>query len=142
MEGHTPPNNTFTRADPPVGGMRKWPQIIQTTNHTTTTRKIEDIYNGTRKLIQQYTSTTIHPTTTTYGAILRQARANGSDHTIHEYSTAPYRARRDSLEVAWGAHIHRCNKKHGPQLTCTKCRSPLTNTHIIGGCRTTAKLRT
>jgi hypothetical protein len=43
--------------------------------------------------------------------------------------------------VAWGVHIHRCKRKHSPSLICTKCLSPLTNTHILGGCRFTAKLR-
>jgi hypothetical protein len=43
--------------------------------------------------------------------------------------------------VAWGVHIHRCKRKHNPSLICTECRSPLTNTHILGGCRFTAKLR-
>jgi hypothetical protein len=47
----------------------------------------------------------------------------------------------DSLEVAWGVHIHRCKRKHNPSLICTKCQSPLTNTYILGGCRFTAKLR-
>jgi hypothetical protein len=77
---------------------------------------------------------------TIYGQILHDARTTGSDHTIHAYSTAPFRVRRDSLEVAWGVHIHRCKIKHNPSLICTKCQSPLTNTHILGGCRFTAKL--
>ena len=45
------------------------------------------------------------------------------------------------MEVAWGVHIHRCKRKHSPSLICTKCQSPLTNTHILGGCKHTAKLR-
>ena len=81
------------------------------------------------------------PRITIYGHILHDDRTTGSNHTIHAYSKAPYRARRDSLEVAWGVHIHRCRRKHSPSLICTKCQSPLTNTHILGGCRFTAKLR-
>jgi hypothetical protein len=42
--------------------------------------------------------------------------------------------------VAWGVHIHRCKRKHSPSLICTKYQFPLTNTHILGGCRFTAKL--
>jgi hypothetical protein len=38
-------------------------------------------------------------------------------------------------------HIHKCKRKHNPSLICTKCQSPITNTHILGGCRFTAKLR-
>jgi hypothetical protein len=79
---------------------------------------------------------------TIYGQILNEARTTGSDHTIHAYSTAPYRVRRDSSEVSWGVNIHRCKRKHSPFLICTKCQSPLINTHILGGCRFTAKLRT
>ena len=55
--------------------------------------------------------------------------------------TTTFRARRDSLEVAWEEHIHKCKRKHSLSLICTKCQSPLTNTHILGGCRFTAKLR-
>ncbi len=69
-------------------------------------------------------------------------RRNGGIHTIPAHSNTPYRARRDALEVMWGVHVHRCRRKHGPSLTCTKCHSPLTNTHILGGCRFTANLRT
>ncbi len=39
-------------------------------------------------------------------------------------------------------HTHRCKRKHNISFICTKCQSPLTNTHILGGCRYTAKLRT
>ena len=125
-----------------MDGRRAWHQI-QATNpdKITITRKITDLHTRTRKLIKCYTNTTVHPTSTTYGAILRQASATGSDHTIHAFCTSPYRARRDSLEVVWGVHIHGCNRKHGPHLTCTKYRSPLTNTHIVRGCMSTAKLR-
>ena len=38
-------------------------------------------------------------------------------------------------------HVHRCSRKHGPTLTCTKSHSPLNNTHILGGCRSTSTLR-
>ena len=37
--------------------------------------------------------------------------------------------------------MHRCSWKHGPILTCTKCHPPINNTHILGGCRSTSKLR-
>jgi len=79
---------------------------------------------------------------TIYGQILNEAITKGSDHIIHAYSTSPFRARRDSLEVAWGVHIRICKRKHSPCRICTKGQSPLTNTHILGGCRFTAKLKT
>ena len=74
--------------------------------------------------------------------ICRQIERHTTDQSIHGYSPAPFRARRVSLEVAWGVHVHRCSRKHGPTLHCTKCRSPLNNTHILGGRGHTAKLRT
>ena len=43
--------------------------------------------------------------------------------------------------MAWGVHIHKCKRKHSPSLTYTKCQSPLTNTHILGGYIFTAKIR-
>ena len=36
--------------------------------------------------------------------------------------------------------MHICSRKHGPTLTCTKCHSPLNNTPILVGCRSTSKL--
>jgi hypothetical protein len=44
--------------------------------------------------------------------------------------------------VAWGVHVHRCSSKSGPTPTCSKCQAPLNNTHLLGGCSHTAKLRT
>ena len=38
-------------------------------------------------------------------------------------------------------HVHRCSRKHGPTLTGTKCHSPINKPHILGGCRSTSKLR-
>ena len=109
---------------------------------TPTTHNIPDLHSTLQKLIRKHTPSNTTRHSTIYGQILHEARTTGSDHTIHAYSTAPYRARRDSLEVAWGVHVHRCRRKHNPSPICTKCQSPLTNTHILGGCRTTARLRT
>ena len=142
VEGHIPPDTIFTDADPPVGGLRTWPQIQQQNRDTTTKiTKLANLRTGLRKLIR--THMPIGATNNTiFSQILQTARTTGSDHAIHAYPTAPFRARRDSLEVAWGVHVHRCKRKHNLSLTCTKCQSPLTNTHILGGCRYTAKLRT
>jgi hypothetical protein len=51
VEGKTRPDITFTKVDPPIGGLRTWPQI-KTTKHdkSTQTTKIADIPNGIRKL--------------------------------------------------------------------------------------------
>jgi hypothetical protein len=42
----------------------------------------------------------------------------------------------------WSFHIHRCRRKHGPSLTYTECPSPLTSTHMLGGCRLISNFRT
>jgi len=93
-----------------------------------------------RKLIRKQSSTAVRAPNTIYITILQSEREAGADHNIHGFSHAPYRARRDSLEVAWGVHVHRCRRKHGPTLICTKCPSPIKNTHILGGCRSTSNL--
>ena len=102
---------------------------------------LADLHSSLHKLTRTHTPNTATRHSTIYGQILHDARITGSDHIIHAYSTTPYRARRDSLEVAWGVHIHKCKRKHSPSLIYTKCQSPLSNTHILGGCRYTAKLR-
>jgi len=137
------PDITFTEADPPIGGLRTL-CITHNPNpdNTTTIAKLPDLHTSLRKLIRKHRSTTLKTINTIYSTILQTARETGADHSIHGYSQAPYRARRDSLEVAWGVHVHICNRKNGPALTCTKCHSPLNNTDILGRCRTTSKLRT
>jgi hypothetical protein len=143
VDGKKRPDITFTDADPPVGGLRTWPQIkINKPNKSTQTSKIADIPKRLRKLLKTKPPNPRTSTTTTYNNILQHARDLGADHIIHAHSEAPYRARRDALEIMRGVHVHRCQRKFGPSLTCTKCHSPLTNTHILGGCRFTAKFRT
>ena len=123
-------------------GLRTWPQIRGTKKDTSPSiHNLADLHSSLHKLIRTHTPNNTTRHSTIYGKILHDARTTGSDHTIHAYSTAPYRARRDSLEVAWGVHIHRCKRKHSPSLICTKCQSPLTTMHILGGCRFTATLR-
>jgi hypothetical protein len=143
IDGDILPDITFTEADPPTYGLRTW-SITRNPkpDDTTTTTKMSDLHTSLRKLTRKLRSTTLKATNTVYNTILQNAKETGADYIIHGYSQAPYRARRDSLEVAWGVHVHRCSRKHGPTLTCTKCHSPLNNTHILGGCRTTSKLRT
>jgi ribonuclease HI len=142
VEGQKTPDTIFTDADPPIRGLRTWPQIRRTKIDTTPNmHNLADLHSSLHKLIRIHTPNTTTRHSSIYGQILHDARTTGSDHTIHAYSTTPYRARRDSLEMAWGLHIQRCKRKHSPSLICTKCQSPLTNTHILGGCRYTAKLR-
>ena len=142
VDGDILPDIIFTQADPPLGGLRTWPytQNQDTINHPK--HKLTNLHTSLRKLVKTQTYNNHRATNTIYSNILKQARHNGADHTIHAYSTTPYRARRDALEVAWGVHIHRCSSKSGPTPTCSKCQAPLNNTHLLGGCSHTAKLRT
>jgi ribonuclease HI len=101
-KGHKTPDIFFTDADPPVGGLRTWPQTRQNgkgTPHTIT--KLADLHSSLRKLIRTHTANTTTRHSTINGQILHDARTTGSNHTIHAYSTAPFLARKDSLEVAW-----------------------------------------
>ncbi len=125
VDGETLPDIIFTSADPPIGGLRTWP-LINTTDadNKCNKNKLANLHADLRKLIKAQNHTTHKPYNTIYSTILREARENGADHTIHGYSTSPYRARRDSLEVAWGVHVHRCRRGHGPTPICTKCLSP------------------
>ena len=101
VEGHKTPDITFTDADPPIGGLRTWPQIRRTSKDTPpNVTKLADLHSRLRKIIRAHTSNTMTRHSTIYGKILNEARTKGSDHTIHAYSTAPFRARRNSLEVA------------------------------------------
>ena len=119
VDGKTRPDITFTEADPPIGGLRTWPQIKMTKPYKSTqTTKIGDIPNRIRKLLKTNPPNSRTSTTTTYGNILQHARDLGTDHNIHAHSEAPHRTRRDALEVMMGVHVHRCRGKFGPSLTC------------------------
>jgi len=121
VEGRKFPNITFTDADPPIRGLITWSQIRGTKKDTSPNiHNLADLHSSLHKLIRTHTSNNTTRRSTAYGQILHDARTRGSDHTIHAYSTTPYRARRDSLEVAWGVHIHRCKRKHSQSLICTK----------------------
>jgi hypothetical protein len=132
------PYVTFTAADPPIGGLRIGPQISSThTNKPDSIKnKLTNLHSGLRKIIKAQNHTILRSNNTTYSTILRKAREAGADQSVHGYSTAPYRAIWDSLEVAWEVHVHRCSRKHGPTFTCTKCQSPLSITPILGGLQT------
>jgi hypothetical protein len=141
VDGDILPDIIFTQADPPIGGLRTWPYTQPDTknNHK---HNLTNLHTSLRRLVKSQTYNNRKATNTIYSNILKQARDNGADHSIHAYSTSPFKARRDALEVAWGVHVHRCKRKTGPSPICSKCQSPLNNTHLLGGCSHTAKLRT
>ena len=52
VDGKKRPDITFTDADPPIGGLRTWPQIkINKLHKSTQTTKIADIPKGLRKIL-------------------------------------------------------------------------------------------
>jgi ribonuclease HI len=143
VDGDNLPDITFEEADPPIGGLRTWPQLrLNTTNKPEHIRKLTNLKSGIKKELKHTNKTTA--TKGVYWKLLQAARNTRTDFSIQAYSQSPYRSRRDACELAWGSHVYRCLKKnntHGPML-CTKCNQPLTNTHLLGGCKHNSKLRT
>jgi hypothetical protein len=143
VEEDTHPDILFTSADPPIGGLLTWPLIKVTHDDNKCSKsKLTNFHAGPRKIIKAQNHATSRTNNTIYIITLRKARETRAYYNNHGCSTAPYKARRDSLEVAWEVHVRKCSKKHGPTPTCTKYMSPLNNTHILGGCKHTVKLRT
>jgi ribonuclease HI len=111
VEGRKTPHVIFAYADPYIRGLRTWPQIRETKKDTTSSiHNLANLHSSLHKLIRTHTPNTTTRHSTIYGQILHDAITTGSDHTIHAFSTSPYRARRDSLEVAWRIHIHICKQ--------------------------------
>jgi hypothetical protein len=128
VDGHITPDIIFTDADPPVGGLRTWPQTWKNGKNTPSNiTKLADLHSSLRKLIRTHPFNTTTRHGTIYSQILHESRTTGSDHTIHAYSTAPFRARRDSMEVAWGVHIH--GKENTAHLSYVPSASPRSQTH-------------
>ena len=101
VDGDTLPDIIFAFADPPIGGLRTWPLINATdADNKCSKNKLANLHADLRKLIKAQNHATYKPNDTIYSNILRGAREKEADHTIHGYSTSPYRARRDFLEVA------------------------------------------
>jgi hypothetical protein len=98
VEGHIERDLTFTGGDPPIGGPRTWPQL-RTTNQDiiTTSPKLSNLHSGLRKLVKKHISNNPTNPVTIYGNIPRKVRDSEAYHTIHAYSNASYRSRRDSL---------------------------------------------
>ena len=60
VEGEAPPDTIFDEADPPVGGLRTWPQIRRTTpNNPDTIIKLTNIKTDIKKEIK--VNKTPHP---------------------------------------------------------------------------------
>ena len=108
VEGQRTPDVIFTDADPPIRGLRTWPQIRGTKkDKTPSTQNLADLHSSLHKLIRTHTPNNLTRHNAIYGQLLHDARTRGSDHTIHAYSATPYRDRRDSLEVTLRVYIHK-----------------------------------
>jgi ribonuclease HI len=116
VEGEFPPDIIFDEADPPVGGLRTWPQFRRTTpNNPDTIIKLSNIKTDIKKEIKVTNYTTSRGI---FGELLRKARESGTDFSIQARSQSPYICKRNLYEVAWGTHEYRCKGKHnaGPML--------------------------
>ncbi len=82
--------------------LHKNPDAINHPKHNLT-----NLHTSLRKLVKSQTYNNRRAANTIYNNILKQARDTGADHSIHAYSTSPFKARRDALEVALGVHVHR-----------------------------------
>ena len=59
VEGHKTPDKIFTDADPPVGGLRTWPQTRKTSKDTPPNITIlADLHSSLRKIIRTHTHIT------------------------------------------------------------------------------------
>jgi ribonuclease HI len=131
VEGQKKTDIIFTAADPPIGGLRTWPQTRTTKpDNTTHTTKIADIHNGIRKLLRTQTPQPPAYLTTTYNTILQHAREMGADHNIHAHSNTPFRARRDALEVMWGYMYTSARESTDPPSHAPNATPPL-QTHTF-----------
>jgi ribonuclease HI len=67
VEGHKTPDITFTNADPPIGGLRTWPQIRRNSKDTTpNVTNIADLHSSLRKIIRTHTSNNMTRHSTIY----------------------------------------------------------------------------
>ena len=74
MAGEAPPAITFDEADPPVGGLRTWPQIRRTTpNKLDTIIKLTNIKTGIKTAINETSYTT---TKGIFGALLKNGKTD------------------------------------------------------------------
>ena len=95
MDGDNLPDIIFEEADPPIGGLRTWPQIRLTTpNKPEHIRKLTNLKAGIKKELKITNKTAA--TKGVYGRLLQAARDTGIYFNIQAYSLSPYRSRRDA----------------------------------------------
>jgi hypothetical protein len=99
VDGHATSDVIFDEVDPPVGGLKTWPQLRkESPTIPDMTQKITILKNDLKKEIK---ATTKNITTRgVFGRLLQIARDTGTDLNIQAYPHAPYRSRGESYEVA------------------------------------------
>jgi hypothetical protein len=143
VDGETTQDTILQEEDPPIEGLRTWPQTRHTPpNKPKNIRKLTNLKAGIiKKLKHTNKMVTI---TRVFGRLLKEARGTGTNFSIQAFSQSPYKSKRDAYEVAWRSHVYQCKKRHNSQgpMICTKCSQPLNNTYLLGGCEYNAKLCT
>jgi ribonuclease HI len=78
VDGEVPPDITFDEVNPPIGGLRTWPQIRRTTpNNSDIILKITNLKTGLKKATKETTHNT-----KTKCTLLQAARVTGTDFSI------------------------------------------------------------
>ena len=99
VNGETKLDITIEEANPPIGGLRTWPQIRHTPlNKPENIRKRTNLKAGIKKELKY--NSKIVMTKGVFGRLLKEARDAGTEFSIQAFSQFPYRSRRDAYEVA------------------------------------------
>jgi hypothetical protein len=84
VDGEATPDIIFDEADPPVGGLRTWPQIRSTTpTQPNTIIQLTNIQTGIKTTIKETKYTT---TKGVFGDLLKKARETDTDFSIQAHS--------------------------------------------------------
>ena len=142
MDGEYTPDNTFEEADPPTGGLRTLPRIRH--NPPNKPKNIRKLTNLTASITQNKNTPTKRQLQNVYSGNSYK-RQETQDHTsVFKHTPNPH-TNPDEPHMKWPKdHMSTYAKKNisqGPML-CTKCNQPLTNIHLLGGCKHNTKLRT
>ena len=131
MEGEALPDIIFTEADPPIGGLRTWPQIRKiVSNKTDTIHKITNLKTVIKRAIKANKD---NRTKGIFGRLLQEARNTDIDFSIQVYSRAPYKCKRGSYEVARGSNVYRCKRRHNVHVCSVESATNRSQTHTSWG---------
>ena len=89
--GDAEPDVTFSAADPPVGGLRTWPLLMECKeDDEDVLTNLIDLKTDAKKNAQKATLVSLQPTTV-FGRLLQRAKSQGADYSIHAYSKSTYK---------------------------------------------------